>query len=326
MRPADTPLIPSDDIYHQMLTAVEGTPMDRRFQHELCQLIHPPQPTALWPALSYWSGITAGNTPAIQIVVTAALTLARLASAILDDVQDGDKPMGAERLEPKQAVNVAVAIAFAVQVVLDRLRDLGVPSDRVGRAQTDYARVVMHLCGSQYSETRMHDAPSLDDYLTIVENRAAASCAFEARLPALLAGQAEENLGHFSEFGRQIGFMYQIANDFYGLHGLYGKAVDLGRQWSWPTLYALSVVQPTARTTLLSAWNAGKVELLKQVVIDSGAAHYLLLLSDQHYKEAGKALSRIENRSMVVDELRQLLERFRLHDTHQLQVAGTTPG
>jgi geranylgeranyl pyrophosphate synthase len=322
-RERDVSHLPMDSIYRQMLAAVQATSVDTQFQRTLCRVISPPRPTSLWPSLSYWSGIAAGSTPDIQAMVTAALLLGRLASAVLDDVQDRDEGVYRGQFEPRQGVPIATALAFTAQIALERLRDLGTQSHLIEEARADYVHTVVQACSGQHREMATQDSPNLEDYLATVEAKAALVCAFEARISALLAGQPSEIMKHFSEFGRQLGFMYQVSNDFSGLYGLHGKPIDIGRQWTWPTIYALTVAEPLTRQALLSAWRGMQTNQVREVTLGLGASHYLVLLSEQHYQAAKQALHSLERHSIPVKELAALLERFRLH-AKDLQVGSTT--
>lgn len=293
--------IPLDEIHLTMLSVMQKVPMSESFGKSLRQMIRPPSLT--WASLSYLSGMAVGGKAESQIVVTAAVMLAREASAILDDIQDGDITSNAE-----QAMNIAVTLAFAAQLAFAELRHLGVSSERILQAQADYASVVMEMCSGQFNDLAAKAELELNDYLAIVAAKNASFCAISCRLAAFIAGH--NDLAHFEEFGRQIGFMQQIANDCAGFYGYYGKN-DLGHRWTWPTLYALNVARPDIRQALLTAWPHNIAEV-RRLAVDLGTLHYLLLLSNHHAQQAQKALNSCDCSESRKQDLLRLVERFQL--------------
>lgn len=240
---------------------------------------------ALRPALCLLACEAVGGTYHRALPAAAAIELVHNFSLIHDDIQDDDKE---RRHRPTvwsiwgkpQAINAGTAMRVLASLVLARLGESGVSSEKQMRAQRILDESCLRLIEGQYLDISYESRLDIGvtDYLEMIDGKTAALIGCSLELGALLGSDDEPVMHGLWGFGRNLGLAFQIRDDILGIWGdekETGKALGSDirrRKKSFPIVYALE------RT-------AGKVEtelanIYQNEVIDEDGTRAVLRILD----------------------------------------------
>ncbi len=174
----------------------------------------------------------------------------------------------------------------------------------------------MRLCEGQYRDLSYEERLDVrcDDYLEMVAGKTAALMAASAASGALIGNASPDVVSLFEEFGRNLGFAFQIRDD---ILGIWGEAEETGkptgediwtRKKSFPIVYALERAAEQDREILQAVYR-------KQGLDDEDVAAVSAVLqragaragSQQVAAEyASKALRGLEKLDLVPERHRDL--------------------
>lgn len=186
------------------------------------------------------------------IPAAAALEILHNFTLIHDDIQD-KSPTRRGRTTlwkiwgPEQAINSGDAMFALAHLAMARLLDRGVPAPIVVQALRRLDETCIELTRGQYNDMRFEqeETVSVDEYLAMINGKTAALLSLSTELGALIAGNDDETVAHYADFGRELGLAFQVRDDILGIWGdeeLIGKsaATDIAtRKKSLPVLYGL---------------------------------------------------------------------------------------
>ncbi len=122
-----------------------------------------------------------------------------------------------------------------------------VPPATVVRALRRFDETCLSLTHGQYNdmdfETR--EVVQVDEYIEMTTGKTAALLSFCAELGAIIAGQDENSIAHYAEFGLNLGLAFQVIDDILGIWGDESKtgksaATDIiTKKKTLPVLYGL---------------------------------------------------------------------------------------
>jgi hypothetical protein len=258
------------------------------------------------PAISALPGLVCqanGGDPHQAEPVTTAWQLLRLAAKLFDDVEDGE--IGCSSAE---VVNLATGLLFLAQLALAELSRRGVPSDQVDHLCQTLNRAGLRACAGQHADlARQVEKVSIDPdtWLEIALAKSGEPFAWAAWAGALVAGAGEQTLTDYREYGRHLGVLLQVADDFGVWHPKGVGDLAAGRRCTQrrctqrlnlAVCYARSVMETEERSrleTLLAQAARGDSAAeaqARQWLIDLGAQSYLLVVARVQYQQAMMAL------------------------------------
>lgn len=247
--------------------------------------------------------------------LVTAWQLTRLAAKLLDDVEDGS-------IESGQAVtvNVATGILAAAPLALWKLAEQDVPPDRIRRVIRMLHHTTLRACAGQHADLMAGQAATddadLDAWLEIAQRKSGAPFAWAAWAGALVAGANEPVMTCYCEYGRHLGILLQIADDFNGVWSSDGQDdLTTGRP-TLPVCYALQVTRGEKRNQLLALLqraaqndDAAK-EHARQLLVDAGAQAYMLMVGRVQRQHAVEALQRAGCPSPTYQHLVALIDQI----------------
>jgi geranylgeranyl diphosphate synthase type I len=186
------------------------------------------------------------------IPAAAALEILHNFTLIHDDIQD-KSPTRRGRTTlwkiwgPEQAINSGDAMFALGHLAMARLLDRGVPAPIVVQALRRLDETCIELTRGQYNDMRFEqeETVTVDEYLAMINGKTAALLSLSTELGPLIAGNDDETVAHYADFGRELGLAFQVRDDILGIWGdeeLIGKsaATDIAtRKKSLPVLYGL---------------------------------------------------------------------------------------
>lgn len=204
------------------------------------------RPTICLLAYKALSGVYTKALPA-----AAAIELIHNFSLIHDDIEDMDeerrhKPTVWKLWGIPQAINVGDGMHVMANLAALRLKDANVTSQKIVEVLEVLNGTIMRLCEGQYLDMSFEEATdvTVDMYLDMVSRKTGALIEASILVGASLATEDEGLIGHFRDFGKNIGVAFQIRDDIIGIWGDPGKAGKpigsdiLRKKKTLPLLYA----------------------------------------------------------------------------------------
>jgi geranylgeranyl pyrophosphate synthase len=138
--------------------------------------------------------------------------------------------------------------------------------------------------------------------------------AVACRAGAMVAGADSAQIARYAEFGRQLGILVQISDDFNGTWNSPGPGDLVPGSKSLPVIYALSVGSPETQAQFLdllprARTSEAALAEARQMLIDLGALHYMVVQAETHRRRAQEALPLPGQDRDAYDQLVALLNR-----------------
>ncbi len=210
------------------------------------------------PLLCLLACAACGGDPARALPAAAAIELLHNFSLIHDDIQDGSatrrgRPTVWALWGIPQAINAGDALFTIAHQALWRLRERGVPADRILEVAERFDAACLMLTRGQHLDLAFESAERVTaaEYLEMIRGKTAALLAAALGIGARLADHPPEAL---EAFGEALGMAFQIQDDILGIWGdpaVTGKPVadDLrARKKTFPVIHAMErIPEFTAR-------------------------------------------------------------------------------
>lgn len=211
------------------------------------------------------------------------LPLLYAAAHLLDDVEDRDQPDAISGLiSANQVISLATGFIFTAELVLARLEGMGVANQTAKSIRLITNQAVLRMASGQHLDL-VTLRPSLEQCWHIAEAKSGEFFALACILGARLGTEDPAVLNGLSTFGRQLGIIKQIKDDWTDLWGEGAGGSDLERhKWSLPIAYALSVLSPDQANWISSylenhTQELGAQQEARDLILHSGSLLYLQL-------------------------------------------------
>jgi geranylgeranyl diphosphate synthase type I len=169
------------------------------------------------------------------------------------------------------AINSGDAMFAIAHLAMNRLSERGVPDAITVQALRRLDETCVDLTIGQHADMsfEIRNDVTVEEYLRMIHGKTAALLAFSTELGALVADCPPEIVKHYADFGRDLGFAFQIRDDILGIWGdetKLGKssATDIEtRKKSLPVLYGL---RNSSRLEELYAQETNDANFVQEVV------------------------------------------------------------
>ena len=283
------------------------------------------QGKALRPTLCMFACDALQGEPTHAAPAAAALELIHNFSLVHDDIQD----QGLERRhQPTVWALWGTPRALVAGDAMQSLGDLAilhgddaVPSDtavRVSQLLTQsYVEMIEGQCRDLQFEQR--ETIGTDEYLEMIALKTGALIRSSLVIGATVATHDADTIVGVARFGRAIGRLFQIRDDYLGIWGdeaITGKSTDsdiVQRKKSYPIVYAFQQADGANRNELLRLYSQetldeGNVDRVLDILDDIGAAAQTDYLTEITAQEARAALSTLELPPWAADDAGQLID------------------
>jgi geranylgeranyl diphosphate synthase type I len=186
------------------------------------------------------------------IPAAAAVEIVHNFSLVHDDIEDiSPTRRGRETVwkiwGEAQAINCGDAMYALAHLALVQLANNNVPSATVVRALRRFDETCLSLTQGQYNDMdfEAREVVQVDEYIEMITGKTAVLLSLCTELGALIAGQDENSIGHYAEFGLNLGLAFQVIDDILGIWGDESKtgksaATDIiTKKKTLPVLYGL---------------------------------------------------------------------------------------
>ncbi|MEW6716712.1 MAG: polyprenyl synthetase family protein [Chloroflexota bacterium] len=252
----------------------------------------------------------------------AAVELVHNFSLIHDDIED-QSPLRRGCPTVWQKWGVAQAInAGDTMFSLANLAFLGlvhnVPEKVFFQAVMMLERTCLRLTQGQYLDIAYEGSAhiSQDEYWSMVAGKTASLLATCTLLGALIAGAPEVIQGAYQEYGRNLGFAFQIVDDYLGI---WGDDVQTGKSTqsdlvtgkkTLPVVFGLERGKDFARRWLQGSITPEEVSLCVNLLEEEGAQTYTLKKANEYTEKALAALCQAEPQGRAGEALFALTDRL----------------
>lgn len=283
------------------------------------------QGKALRPTLCMFACDALQGEPAYAAPAAAALELIHNFSLVHDDIQD----QGLERRhQPTVWALWGTPRALVAGDAMQSLGDLAilhsddaVPSStavRVSQLLTQsYIEMIEGQCRDLQFEQR--ETIGTDEYLDMIALKTGALIRSSLVIGATVATHDADTIDGVARFGRAIGRLFQIRDDYLGIWGdeaITGKSTDsdiVQRKKSYPIVYAFQQADGANRNELLRLYgqetlDEGNVDRVLDILENIGAAAQTDYLTEMTAQEARAALATLELPPWAADDAGQLID------------------
>ena len=189
--------------------------------------------------------------------------------------------------------------SFQLMVELDRIEVMRILADTTNRIAEGEVLQLLHVRNPDTDEAA---------YLRVIERKTAVLFAAATRLGALLAGADDATCNALHDYGLNLGYAFQIADDVLDYAS---DAQTLGKNLgddlaegkaTLPLIHAMAHADDTVRNRLRSAIEHGDTDALPDVVAaiqSSGGLDYSRSRADEYAQAARAALAGLEDNAYV---------------------------
>jgi len=265
---------------------------------------------AIRSSLALFTANALGGDPEEVLPAAVSLELIHNFSLVHDDIQDdAGKRRGRASVQnkwgPDQAINAGDGLKDLSTLALIEIgngtnpaRDLAA-LDALGNYSL---RMIQGQVGDLYYAER--DEADVDGYLEMIENKTCALLEAPFHLGAIYSDL--EDSGRLTSFGRLLGYVYQIRDDWLGIWGepeKSGKSADsdlIEKKMSFPVVYALQNGEGRSLERLQELYfrdqvlGESEVEAVRLALEEIGAKQATNRRAEVYWQEARKELEKTD--------------------------------
>ncbi len=239
-------------------------------------------------------------------------------SLVHDDIMD-DAPLrrGQETVHEKWDINTGILSGDAMLINAYQLFE-NYEGETFRKLAKLFSKTAIEVCeGQQYDmDFENRDDVTLPEYLRMIEYKTAVLVGAALKMGAIVAETSESNCERIYEFGRDLGIAFQLQDDYLDAFGdpeTFGKQVGgdiIENKKTFLYLTALDELDTDESTQLRHLFSinpqdpAEKVETVKQLFLDSGAAEKIQQEIKNYTHKALKVLDAMEIKEEGKEQLR----------------------
>ncbi|MFN8596655.1 MAG: polyprenyl synthetase family protein [Anaerolineae bacterium] len=268
----------------------------------------------LRPVMTLLTCEAAGGDWESALPAAAAIELLHNFSLIHDDIEDGDptrrgRPTLWTIWGRAQAINAGDALFTLAHLALGGMQRRNVPPTRQLQVRERFNQACLVLTQGQHLDLSFESRPSVSEaeYVYMIGGKTAELVATACAIGAMVAGS--EATQCYEDFGREVGFAFQIEDDLLGIWGdprMTGKPAGndiINRKKSLPVAYGL---ERSERLRDLYAATDIDVAAVVAELDRCGARRYSEALAAQHHQRALSALDAATYDNEATSILREL--------------------
>jgi geranylgeranyl diphosphate synthase, type I len=272
----------------------------------------------LRPILTLLTCEAAGGDWESALPAAASIELLHNFSLIHDDIEDGDTTRrGRATLwtiwGKPQAINAGDALFTFAHIALSGMVNRNVPPARRLSVRERFDQACLALTQGQHLDLSFESRPSVSEaeYLRMIGGKTAALVAGACAIGAIVGRTPSEVAAYYEDFGREVGFAFQIQDDLLGIWGdpaLTGKPAgnDIRqRKKSLPVAYGLD---RSERLRELYVAEDIDIAAVNTELDRIGARDYAGAMASQHHQRALNALNASGRDNPATDALRELAD------------------
>lgn len=281
------------------------------------------QGKAIRPCLVLFTTGALGGNPDKAMPAAVSLELIHNFSLVHDDIQDdADTRRGRESVQkkwsPAQAINAGDGLKDLSLLALTELSD-GEKPDRALEAVSALSEYSLRMIQGQVLDLHYMERDDIDipGYLKMIRDKTCALLEGSFHLGGIYGGAAGSEIDRLIEFGRLLGYVYQIRDDYLGIWGQpeeAGKSVQsdlMEKKRSFPVVYALQEGQGDDLEELKNIYyqeeklTKEEVNRVRKILEGIGAKGKTEEWAKKYWEEAEEQLRKTEMDNRAKEDLKE---------------------
>src|SRR5215204_1930901 len=280
-------------------------------------LASPRLPAIQLPFLVH-AALTSDERPAHHLA--GACTLLYFGADLFDNLVDEDLSSDWDARDPGEAYLAATTLlAAAPQLALDRLREDGIPPDRLWTLAHLFAETLLTMSAGEHEDMHFTNRTDVGPEMCrdMVERKSGSELALFAKAGAILATDDPGVVQKYAAFGLCLGTASQICSDVWDTWSGETSRDLLNGSRTLPVVHALATLQGESRGRLQESLGAARKspechDDVRVLLAEAGSLRYTALVQEVYRQQARKHLAAASPREPAGEALRMLLDETSL--------------
>ena len=288
-------------------------------------LASPGLPAIQIPILVH-AAITGEERPALHLA--EACTLLYFGVDLFDNLIDEELSSNWETRDPAEASLAATTLlAAAPQIAIARLREHGVPPERLWELTYLFAETLLTMSAGEHEDVLFTGRVDVKPVMCrdMIERKSGSEFALFAQSGAMLATVDEDVIQQYAAFGRCFGMASQLRSDVWDIWSAETSQDLTNGKCTLPVIHAISTLQETSRGRLQELLRAARESAehhdeVRALLAETGSLRHTILVMEVYLRRAREHLAAASPLEPAGQGLSMLLEKVSL-----LATSGDAP-
>jgi geranylgeranyl pyrophosphate synthase len=264
------------------------------------------------------AAITGEERPAHPLA--EACTLLYFGVDLFDNLIDDELSPSWDNRDPAEASLAATTLlAAAPQLALARLREYGVPPERLWELARLFSETLLAMSAGEHEDVLLTGRVDVRPEMCrgMIERKSGAEFALFAKAGAMLATEDEWVIEQYAALGRCLGIASQLRSDVWDLYGAEWSRDLINGKCTLPVVHALSTLQGEDRGRLLGLLGAARESAehhdeVRTLLAATGSIRHTTLVIEVYLRRARDNLAATSPLEPAAQALRTLLDEVSL--------------
>jgi geranylgeranyl pyrophosphate synthase len=280
-------------------------------------LASPGLPAIQLPLLVH-AAITGDERPAYHLA--EACTLLYFGVDLFDNLIDEELSSSWKTRDPAEASLAATTLlAAAPQIAIARLREHGVPPERLWELAHLFAETLLTMSAGEHEDVLFTGRVDVKPEMCrdMIERKSGSEFALFAQAGAKLAAGDEDVIQQYAAFGRCFGMASQLRSDVWDIWGAEISQDLINGKCTLPVIHAMSTLQETSRGRLqellrVARESAEHHDEVRALLAETGSLRHTILVIEVYLRRAREHLAAASPLEPAGQGLSMLLDKVSL--------------
>jgi geranylgeranyl pyrophosphate synthase len=282
------------------------------------QALASPRLPAIQLPLLVHSAITGEERPAYHLA--EACTLLYFGVDLFDNLIDDELSPSWDTRDPSEASLAATTLlAAAPQIAIARLREHGVPPERLWDLAHLFAETLLTMSAGEHEDVLFTGRADVTSEMCrdMIERKSGSEFGLFAGAGAMLATEDEDVIRKYAAFGRCLGMASQLRSDAWDIWSAKTSQDLINGRCTLPVVHALSILQEESRERLQELLRAARESAehhdeVRALLAESGSLRHTTVVIEVYLRRARKYLDAASPLEPAGNDLRTLLDKVSL--------------
>ena len=282
------------------------------------QALASPRLPAIQLPLLVHAAITGDESPAHHLA--EACTLLYFGVDLFDNLIDDELSSSWDTRDPAEASLAATTLlAAAPQIAVARLREHGVPPERLWELAHLFAETLLTMSAGEHEDVLFTGRADVRPEMCrdMIERKSGSEFALFAKAGAMLATEDEDVIQQYAAFGRCLGMASQLRSDVWDIWSAEISQDLINGRCTLPVVHALSTLQEESRERLQELLRAARESAehhdeVRVLLAEAGSLRHTTLVIEVYLRRARECLAATSPLEPAGQALRTLLDKVSL--------------
>ena len=291
------------------------------------QALASPRLPAIQLPLLVHAAITGDERPAHHLA--EACTLLYFGVDLFDNLIDDELSSSWDTRDPAEASLAATTLlAAAPQIAVARLRERGVPPERLWELAHLFAETLLTMSAGEHEDVLLTGRADVRPEMCrdMIERKSGSEFALFAKAGAILATEDEGVIQQYADFGRCFGMASQLRSDVWDIWSAEISQDLTNGRCTLPVVHALSTLREGRRERLQELLSAARDSAehhdeVRTLLAETGSMSHTTMVIEVYLRRAREYLAATSPLEPAGQDLRTLLDKVSLlatsNDGHQ---------